>query len=149
MRDGPSRFRRGPAIIAASILLCSAVGCTSGVTHINRDSELKSPPPAWALDPLDGKCESVEPPIQTRRVDPKYPAEVRKARIEGDVSVAYIVDRDGAVVDVHVKSSPSVILSELALVSVEQACFIPAYCDDQKAPVRVSLKSTIQFRVGP
>jgi TonB family protein len=151
MRRHRFLLRLGPAlaIAALSVLVHSAAGCSGSVRTINRDRELKAPPPSWALDPLEGKCENVEPPIQTRRVDAKYPAEVRRARIEGDVAVTYVVDKDGSVVDVNVRSSPSVILSELALDSVEQSCYIPAYCDDQKMPVSVALRTTIQFRVGP
>jgi protein TonB len=87
----------------------------------------------------------LEAPTLIRRVEPEYPAQVRKERTHGEVKIRAVIAADGTVSDISIASSPSEILSRLAVEAVSQWRYKPAYCRDLAKPVRVYLTVTVTF----
>lgn len=80
---------------------------------------------------------NVTPPELLKQVDPIYPDEARKARIEGDVLVEAIVDIDGKPVQMRVLQIPAkgYGFEESALEAVEQWRFRPGMRNGKPVPV--------------
>lgn len=84
---------------------------------------------------------NVTPPELLKQVDPIYPDEARKARIEGDVVVEAIVDIDGKPVQMRVLQIPAkgYGFEESALEAVEQWRFRPGMRNGKPVPVIFSV----------
>jgi len=80
---------------------------------------------------------NVIPPELLRQVDPDYPEEARKARIEGDVVLEAIVDIDGKPVQMRVIQVPAegYGFEESAIKAVEQWRFKPGMKNGKPVPV--------------
>jgi protein TonB len=89
--------------------------------------------------PVDGRCDDLQEPVLVRRVEPSYPAHIRKQGWEGQVELKGIIGSDGKVSDLSVLKSPGKPLSDLAAQAVSQWVYKPAYCKDLEKPVRVSI----------
>jgi protein TonB len=84
-------------------------------------------------------------PKLVKRVEPAYPADVRKQRIEGKVVTECIIDSDGSISDIQVRSSPSQTLSDLAVAAIRQWQYNPAYCKDLNVSIRVYMYISVTF----
>jgi TonB family protein len=88
-------------------------------------------------------------PQPVYRTQTQYPPDLYRQKIEGDVNIAYSLDRTGAVTDARVASStPSRIFDQAALDSFKQWRFTPML-DKSGNPVSASgFKFTLAFRLG-
>lgn len=91
---------------------------------------------------LEKKPESL-PQYQAR---PQYPKELSKAKIEGLVTLVFIVDENGRVEDPRVESSSRPEFEKPALEAVRKWRFRPGQKNGQS--VRAYLKIPIRFRVA-
>jgi TonB family protein len=119
--------------------LISVAGCSSASSSRNKEGIQPY------VKPVDAECRSIEPPKLQHRVEPKYPADVRKQGLQGIVIVEGILGTDGMVSDIYVLQSPSKTLSHLASEAVRQWRYTPAYCNDLGKPIRVYLTVTSTF----
>jgi TonB family protein len=78
------------------------------------------------------------------RVDPVYPEEVRRQRIEGAVSLHAIIGRDGAVQSVELLSGPPV-LAPLAMGAIRQWHFKQTLLGGE--PIETEQDITFVFRL--
>ena len=86
----------------------------------------------------------VQPPVRARYVEPDYPDELKRARIEGHVDLEIVVGRSGAVEDVRIiRSNPA--FDEAAVKAVKQWKFKPALLRGN--PVKVFMTVVVQFKV--
>lgn len=93
-----------------------------------------------ALDPpLDSPVEILRLPL------PPYPEEIRRANIEGDVTLRFMVERDGTVSDAAVLGSPSPMLAEVSLHTVRQWRFKPMKRNGEA--IRVPVEQTFSFKL--
>jgi protein TonB len=79
-----------------------------------------------------------------RQVKPQYPAMAREMRVEGDVLLEAVIDKDGAVSDVRAISGPAMLIPP-ALQAVRQWRYKPYLLNGQ--PVEVETKIKLQFRL--
>lgn len=66
-----------------------------------------------------------------------YPAEARKQKIQGPVTLDLLIDAKGAVRDASVVSGPAAILNEAALLAVKQLKFKPAFIEEKTVAVKI------------
>ncbi|MGH9812080.1 MAG: energy transducer TonB [Candidatus Acidiferrales bacterium] len=79
------------------------------------------------------------------RVEPVYPRVAQIARIQGDVVLEALLDKDGRVRNVEIKSGhPS--LAQAAREAVEQWVYEPTYLNGVPYPVLLTVK--VEFRLG-
>lgn len=84
-------------------------------------------------------------PEMLAAVPPNYPESLRRARVEGTVTLAFVVDETGRVQDPRVESSTRPEFEAPALEALRKWRFKPGYKDGQ--PVRAYLRQTIRFRM--
>ena len=97
---------------------------------------------------LDGALRiggNVHPPKLVERVEPKYTAEARKARLSGIVIVEARIDEAGRVTDAMAVKPLPFGLSEAALDAVKQWRFEPGTLDGK--PVPVVFNVTVNFKL--
>ncbi len=87
----------------------------------------------------------VSEPIPIFRPDPPYSEEARKAKLQGTVTLAIIVNVDGAVHDVHVVKPVGMGLDEKAAETVSTWKFKPAKRNGVPVPVRVLVEVTFRL----
>jgi len=87
-------------------------------------------------------------PQPVYRTETAYPPELYQQKIEGDVQIAYSLDRAGAVVDARVvTSTPARVFDEAALASFKQWRFTPMLDSEGKAISGSGFKFTLAFRL--
>ena len=77
---------------------------------------------------------------------PTYPADLRKAKIEGLVTLLFVLNEEGRVEDARVENSSRPEFEKPALEAVRKWRFRPGMKDGQ--PVRTFIKYPIRFRVA-
>ena len=85
-------------------------------------------------------------PKLLHRVEPKYPAAARAARVQGVVILEAIIRRDGSVGNVRPLRQLSMGLTEAAVEAVKQWRYKPAMLFDE--PVEFALTVTVNFKLG-
>lgn len=95
----------------------------------------------FSMEDLDKKPEPVS------RVEPKYPAALRKAKIEGVVTLAFILTEDGRVEDARVENSSRSEFEQPALEAIRKWRFRPGMKEGQ--PVRTFARQPLRFSVRP
>lgn len=91
-------------------------------------------------DPLAfGNNPSITAPKLLSGIQPNYPEECRKQKIEGFVVIEALIGTDGQVRQVDAKSSPHPLLADAAIVAARQWKFTPAQRDGEAVTVRYSL----------
>ena len=98
--------------------------------------ELK-PIEAYELEEVD-----VEP-VPIKRVAPEYPKELKRNRVQAKVTVAFVVNEMGWVVDWEIESSSDQRFNESALAGIRQWKFKPGIKDGE--PVKVRLKIPLAY----
>jgi len=79
-------------------------------------------------------------------VPPQYPAELRKARVEGAVTLIFVLDEEGRVAEPRVENSSRPEFEKPALDAVKRWKFKPGMKDGN--PVRTYMRLPIRFRMG-
>jgi protein TonB len=96
-----------------------------------------------ALDTFD-VSELEKRPEVVSSVPPQYPAELRKAKVEGAVTLVFVLDETGRVDDLRVENSSRPEFEKPALDAVRRWKFRPGMKDGE--PVRTYMKLPIRFR---
>ncbi|MCW5558786.1 MAG: energy transducer TonB [Verrucomicrobiae bacterium] len=89
-------------------------------------------------------AELEERPQAVARTDPAYPNEMRKARVEGTVTLAFVVDEAGRVEEARIEKSSHPDFEKPALEAIRKWRFRPGMKDGQA--VRAYLLQTFRFR---
>lgn len=119
-----------------------------------REYLTKHPPEVVAVaQPVDGPITGtalrvggdVKAPVVVNRVEPHYPDDYRRARIEGIVIVETEIRDDGSIGEVHLRKSIAPELDMAAVDAVRQWTFKPATRDGKPVPVIFNL--TINFKL--
>lgn len=79
-------------------------------------------------------------------VAPKYPSELRKAKVEGNVTILFVLDENGRVEDARIDKSSRPEFEEPALEAVRKWKFKPGLKDGE--PVRTYMKLPIKFSIN-
>src|SRR6266511_3381700 len=125
---------------ALFLILAGAVAASS----FPLEGREESPKAAEKSD--DKSAKSVGEPRIIHKVQPAYPAEAKKDKLEGTVLIEVRIGKDGKVADARVKSGHPT-LAEAALAAVRQWRYEPVLGRDKK-PVEVALTITINFRLS-
>jgi TonB family protein len=105
-------------------------------------------PPAAPTGPVRaGAGEAVPSPATIRTVEPRYPAEMRNARIQGTVTVEAVIGPDGRVTDARVMRGVHQQLDEAAVAAVRQYEFQPSTLNGQ--PISVIHSVIVPFILPP
>jgi TonB family protein len=92
------------------------------------------------------KDKDVTKPVLINKVNPTYPEEAKKDKIQGEVILEAMIGQDGKVLDVTVKKSPDDRLSKSAMEAVKQWTFQPAK-DAKGNVIKVKTTLTVNFRL--
>jgi protein TonB len=84
-------------------------------------------------------------PEPVSQVAPTYPAELRKAKVEGVVTLIFVLDETGRVEDPRVENSSRSEFEKPALEAIRKWRFSPGQKDGQ--PVRTYIRVPMRFRV--
>ncbi|MDX2153020.1 MAG: energy transducer TonB [Bryobacteraceae bacterium] len=87
----------------------------------------------------------VSAPVPIFKVEPEYSEEARKAKFQGTVLLAIVVDEQGRTSNIRVLRSLGLGLDEKAIEAVQKWRFRPAYKDGR--PVPVSANVEVNFRL--
>mgnify|MGYP001768288323 CR=1 FL=1 len=85
-------------------------------------------------------------PEAVSQVTPTYPAELRKAKIEGSVTLVFVLSEDGRVEDPRVEKSSRPEFERPALEAIRRWRFSPGEKDGR--PVRTYIRQAMRFRVA-
>lgn len=85
-------------------------------------------------------------PEAVLQVAPTYPAELRKAKVEGVVTLVFLLDETGRVEDPRVENSSRPEFEKPALEAIRKWRFRPGEKDGQ--PVRTYIRVPLRFRVS-
>ena len=85
------------------------------------------------------------PPKPIRKVDPVYPPELKRQRVESEVLLTIVVLEDGSVGDIRVRKMGSPAFAEAAAKAVKQWKFEPGYKDGK--PVRSLVRLPLSFNL--
>jgi TonB family protein len=86
-------------------------------------------------------------PVALRKVDPKYPPELRKGNVEGEVVLYAIIRKDGSVDSIQVVQSVDPTLDTNAMEALSQWKFQPAQKHGE--PIELEAVVHIPFRTRP
>jgi periplasmic protein TonB len=103
------------------------------------------PDASEGLDALD-IADLEKRPELIASVAPKYPAELRKARVEGRVTILFLLDENGQVQDPRIETSSRPEFEKPALEAVRRWRFKPGMKDGQA--VRTFMRLPMRFRVS-
>jgi protein TonB len=88
----------------------------------------------------------VKEPVLVTRVQPTYPEEARKNRIQGRVVLEAVIDTKGNVTTVGAIESPDPLLTDAAIEAVKQWAYKPA--TNNGKPVKVRFTVTVAFKLA-
>jgi periplasmic protein TonB len=85
-------------------------------------------------------------PEAVSQVPPTYPAELRKAKIEGSVTLVFVLSEQGRVEDPRIETSSRAEFEKPALEAIKKWRFRPGVKDGQ--PVRSYVRMPMKFRIS-
>jgi protein TonB len=85
-------------------------------------------------------------PEAVSQIPPTYPSELRKAKIEGMVTLVFVLNEEGRVEDARVENSSRPEFEKPALDAIRKWRFRPGMKDGQ--PVRTYIRLPMRFRVA-
>lgn len=109
---------------------------------------------AWAFQTKSGQTTKADPaqakdiskPVLDQKVDPKYPEEAKKNKIQGTVKVEAVIDKSGSVIEAKASESPDPSLAQAAIDAVRQWKFKPAV-NKKGEPVQVKTTIIMNFKL--
>lgn len=119
----------------ASLASGGRIGGTG--VHAPAAGKLDDPDALFDIGDLDQK------PRILQQLPPTYPRELRQRKIEGTVTVVFVVDKDGRVVEPAVESSTHAAFQAPALEAIRRWRFDPAVVRGEK--VRARMRIPIRF----
>lgn len=141
-----TRKRNGRYWLAASVLV--AIAMAAGWWQWNRswarlEGGLGGSQPASAEKAQAQVPAEVMQKLLIHRVEPVYPAEARKQRLQGVIALNVVVGRDGSVVRMHPLNGPE-ILAQAAMDSLRWWKFEPYRLNGEPAAVETTL--AVEFK---
>ena len=88
----------------------------------------------------------VKEPVELTRVQPTYPEEARKNRVQGRVVLEAVIDEKGNVTKVEAIESPDPTLTDAAIEAVKKWTYKPA--TKKGKPVKVIMTVTVSFKLA-
>ncbi|MBK6406582.1 MAG: energy transducer TonB [Holophagales bacterium] len=85
-------------------------------------------------------------PVELTRVQPTYPEEARKNKVQGQVILKAVINEKGIVTKVEAVESPDQMLTEAAIEAVKKWTYKPA--TKKGKPVKVHLTITVAFKLA-
>lgn len=136
---------------AATATLLVLVGAAAASAFPLGAGPAPAPPAAKATAPAaaDGILEiggDVKAPVEVSRVNPVYPEQARKDRVQGTVVLSAIVDEKGAVTKLEPVESPDPALAQAAIDAVSRWSYRPATLKGK--PVKVRMSVTVAFKLS-
>jgi TonB family protein len=107
------------------------------------ESGLKNPDTAAAEKPQAQVAADVMQKLLVHRVEPAYPAEARKANLQGVIALDIVVGRDGSVVSMHALNGPDV-LARAAMDALRWWKFEPYRVNGEPAAVETTV--AVEFK---
>ncbi|HET7840120.1 MAG TPA: TonB family protein [Terriglobia bacterium] len=109
------------------------------------NQETRKPSPGTGIIELPASFDAT-PPQATWRPDPSYTEEAIRHHVDGIVVVSFLINAEGDVTDVELKSPPlGYGLDESVLGTVRTWKFRPAMRDGKPVPVRVGFKMIFRY----
>jgi TonB family protein len=87
-----------------------------------------------------------EPPQPIVQVQPEYPEKAKKAKLEGKVIVAVVVDENGDVIQASIHLSTNPIFNEAALKAAKKMKFKPGRQKDKPVKVKVLIPFVFKLK---
>ncbi len=94
----------------------------------------------------EDQAKDVSKPVLDQKVDPKYPEEAKKNRIQGVVKIEAVIDKAGSVVEAKASEAPDPSLAKAAIDAVRQWKYKPAV-NKKGEPVQVKITVTVIFKL--
>jgi periplasmic protein TonB len=94
----------------------------------------------------ENKDKDLTKPVVINQINPTYPEEAKKEKVQGEVILTAVISAEGKVVDVTVKKSVDERLSKAAMDAVRQWTFQPGKDAKGKA-VQVKSDITVNFKL--
>jgi TonB family protein len=107
------------------------------------ESGLKSSEAASAAKPQTQVAAEVMQKLLVHRVEPVYPAEARKQKLQGIIAVNIVVGRDGSVLSMHALNGPD-LLAQAAMDALRWWKFEPYRINGEPAIVETTL--AVEFK---
>ncbi|MFT3869568.1 MAG: energy transducer TonB [Nibricoccus sp.] len=123
-------------------LLVLAAGL-SGLSLSAQQSAAETSPCAQTDSKLCPLTELDKKPNPIKRVQPRYPADLKAARITGEAVISFVVDIDGSVKSVRVEKATDPAFGEAALAAVSAWEFEPG--SKNGTPVACQLSLPLKF----
>lgn len=142
------RRRRTTSAVFLGCLILAAIGAGVFWWRWNRsweelESGLKNPQTVSAEKPQAQVSAEVMQKLLVHRVEPAYPADARKANLQGIVALDIIVGRDGSVVSMHPLNGPEV-LARAAMDALRWWKFAPYRVNGEPAVVETTV--AVEFK---
>ncbi len=132
-------------IVLAGVLLLMSLMASAALAQ----TKAALPKAAAAAASQAGAVEitdDITPPRLREVASPEYTAEAKKLKIEGQVTLAIVIDKKGEVVDAKVVKGLGHGLDENAVVAVKEWRYKPAEKDGE--PIAVKMEVTVDFFLG-
>lgn len=122
---GSASLDNQTAMLESSMPICTGASCGGGGNDGVR---------AFSLRELDVKPKAI---VNTK---PEYPRYAKNNRIEGGVTVSFIVDKDGNVIEPKIiKANPPNVFENAALAAVKNWRFSPAKKDGETVDAKINV----------
>jgi TonB family protein len=129
------------ACFTALLMLGAAIWCAAQNAPQNKAAgKVASKAPVIEAVAL---TEGITPPRLSEVASPNYTAEAKKKKIEGTVTLAIVVDKNGDVVEAKVVKGLGYGLDENAVIAVKEWKYKPAEKDGE--PIAVRMEVTVDF----
>jgi TonB family protein len=154
--------KRVMAVMAASIVVVAGTGASAaalfplmksqtlhaaGPAAVSGEQTVARVGVAGDVPPVKFEVDGdITAPKAVEKVNPRYPEEARKEKIQGVVVVETVIDETGKVKDIKILRAPHRSLGDATIEAVKQWTFEPAKDADGK-PVAVIYIMTIKYRL--
>jgi|HubBroStandDraft_1064217.scaffolds.fasta_scaffold06046_3 TonB family protein len=147
-RPPKKKLRPVWAVVVVGFVVLAAFAAGVFLWRWNRtweelESGLKSPETASGEKPQAQVAAEVMQKLLVHKVEPVYPAEARKANLQGVIALDIVVGRDGSVVSMHALNGPDV-LARAAMDALRWWKFEPYRVNGQPAVVETTL--AVEFK---
>ena len=122
-----------------TLLLAAVVTCLAAVPAAAQGQQA-------AGDPIYKPGNGVTAPVIVKQVKPQYTADAMRAKTQGTVTAACVVETNGKVGDVKIIKSLDPGLDQEAVKAVKRWTFKPGKKDGKAVRVRIELELTFTLR---
>ena len=86
------------------------------------------------------------PPRPIKQVAPRYPPELKRERVEGEVEIVFVVLEDGSIDDLRIKKMSNPAFAESLVEAVKQWKFEPGIKDGRPVKTRIHFPMSFTLR---